>query len=145
MREVPQLEPELQRRYDAVAAALVTAINARDAESYRALHTDAAWETAIPWWREMFPEQLEAFGGIVRAWAPRRGLIKLGKVGFRGDEGNGATFVVRFEEPAGGALSFELNADGKIVRTSVMIGRQLGLYEADDAEPIYEREPATAD
>lgn len=133
---LPPLTKEEQVRYDAVAAALVTAINAEDRKAYRALHTDEAWESAIDWWRDMFAVQRAKFGPMVKAYPCTRETLRFGKMGFRGE---GTSFVVIFEEKVGAALSFELNVDNKITRTSVFIKEELRSYEAGEVKPIYEK------
>lgn len=133
---LPPLTKEEQVRYDRVAAALVTAINAEDRKAYRALHTDEAWESAIDWWRDMFAAQCAKFGPMVKAYPCTRETLRFGKMGFRGE---GTSFVAIFEEKVGAALTFELNADNKITRTSVFIKEELRHYEAGDAKPIYEK------
>jgi len=135
--EIPPLSESDQRRYDEVALALVKAINSRDRETYRGLHTEEGWSTAIDWWRELFAGQIERFGKIEKAWAPGRGFIRIGKMGVRGTEGDGATFLVKFEEPVGGALTFELNEAGKIVATDVFVKKELGYYEPDGVVLIF--------
>ncbi len=44
---------------------------------------------------------------------------------------------MKFEEQAGGALSFEINADGKIVSSNVYISRAISDYEDRENEPIF--------
>lgn len=133
---LPPLTEDEQARYDAVAAALVTAINAEDRKAYRALHTDEAWEAAIDWWRDMFAAQCAKYGPVVKAYPCTRETLRFGKMGFRGE---GTSFVAIFEEKVGAALTFELNADNKIISTSVFIKEELRGYEAGDLKPIYEK------
>ncbi|MEQ8765618.1 MAG: hypothetical protein RL885_16960 [Planctomycetota bacterium] len=135
----PLTEAE-RKQYSEIARKLVQAINAEDREAYRALHTDAAWSEAIDWWRDMFPQQIARFGRISKAWTPVREMIRFGGMGFRGGDGNMVTLVIRFEEPMGGALSFELDDAGKIQRTSVYIKEELAHYapEGEKAKLIYE-------
>lgn len=130
------LTKEEQTRYDAVAAALVKAMNAEDRKAYRALHTDEAWESTIDWWRDMFAAQRAKFGPIVLAYPCTRETLRFGKMGFRGE---GTTFVAIFEEKVGGAFSFEINADNKITSTSVFIKEEMASYDGGGAKPIYER------
>lgn len=44
--------------------------------------------------------------------------------------------MVHFEESVGGAISIELDKNGKIIWTEVMIGRHLAIYNGKDAKPI---------
>ena len=75
----------------------------------------------------MFEEQLELFGKIEKAYAPQRGFTRVGKIGVRGsEEHGGATFIIKFEEPIGGALTFRLDDKGQIVATDVFIKREIG-------------------
>lgn len=139
---MPAAEPlsqQEQARYDAVALALTRALNAEDNAAYRALHTDAGWNEAIDWWRDMFAAQRARFGPIVRVYPCVRGVVRFGRMGYRGDLPSGATFVVRFEETCGGALSIQINAEGKIEKSSVFIKEELVDYDAAGAKPIYER------
>ncbi len=140
LAEAQPLSDAERARYSQVATELVRAINDENREAYRALHTDEAWESAIPWWRDMFPLQISRFGRIAKAYAPVRGMIRFGGMGFQGGEGEMATVVVRFEEPTGGALSFEIDDANKITKTSVFIKEELAHYspEGKDAELIYE-------
>ena len=67
-----------------------------------------------------------------------RGFIKVGKMGFRGDEeGGGVTFLVRFEEPMGGALTFRLDEKDRIVQTDVFISQGLGLQDPEGVELLF--------
>lgn len=137
--ESPPLTADEQKRYDAVALALLRALEKEDKVAYRALHTDAAWNDAIDWWRDLFAAQRASFGPIVRGYPCARGLIRFGKLGYRSELANGAICVVRFEDKVGGAFSFELDKDGKIARTSVFIKEELAQYDPKDVKPIYER------
>lgn len=133
----PMTQAELDR-YARVAVALVTAINAEDRAAYRELHTDEGWRTAIDWWQNMFAMQTSKFGRIDRAWPPTRGVVRVGGLGFRGNEGDaGATVMVRFEDGVGGALTFVLDEHDKIASTSVFIKEELGHYAPDGVQPIY--------
>jgi hypothetical protein len=128
-----------RERYTRVAASLVTAINAEDRVAYRALHTDEGWNTAIDWWQNMFAMQTSKWGRIDRAWPPTRGVIRVGGIGFRGDEGErGATVMIHFEEGVGGALTFALDENDKIRSTSVFIKEELGDYAPAGVTPIFE-------
>ncbi len=128
-----------QARYDRVALALVETINARDRERYRALFTDAGWSSSISWWQEMFQPQIDGFGKIAEAYAPQPGLIRVGSIaaGVDAETQRGATFLVRFEEPAGGVLTFRLDDHDRIVETDVFVNRQLGLKAPEGGRLIY--------
>ncbi|UCG51317.1 MAG: trypsin-like serine protease [Candidatus Latescibacterota bacterium] len=142
---VPDEQPltdEDSLRYTEVAKALVQAIVDGDGNAYRDLHTEQGWTNAIDWWRDMLAVQIEGYGPIVRAYPPRRGPTKLGDVVFRGDHGSGATFMVIFEKGAGAALSFELNQEDKIVKTSIFVKRELASFErSTDLTPFYSIAP----
>jgi thiol-disulfide isomerase/thioredoxin len=126
-------------RYTLVGQKLVKAINSEDREAYRALFTDEAWESAIPWWREMFSSQISSFGRIETAFSPRRGTVRIGeKMSYSAESENGATLMVRFEEQAGGALTFELNADNLIISSNVYISREMAQYNDSSAAPIFQ-------
>jgi hypothetical protein len=131
-----QLSAADQTHYDAVATAIVAALAAGDLKALQALFTPDAWASAIDWWHAGFALQIERFGPIERAFAPRRGFIRTGETGVRGDERNGATFLVHFER-AGAALSFELNDAGKIVHSSCWVQEALLDAVPDEVPPIY--------
>ena len=135
--EAPGLSAEQQKRYDAVGLALVKAINAGDKEAYRKLFTDEAWDSAIPWWRDMFAVQVKRFGRIEKAWAPKRGIIVVGKIGVNG-EGEGAGMLVKFEEPAGGLLTFTLDDKDRIAATRVFVKEELGYAEPEGIPLLYD-------
>lgn len=62
-----------------------------------------------------------------------------GRIGFRGaEEEGGATFVVKFEEAIGGALTIRLDKAGKITATDVFIKRELGMYDPKEVAMLYE-------
>jgi hypothetical protein len=136
--EVTQLSATDQKRYEDVALKLVLAINARDADAYRALFSDEGWDASIPWWRDMFAVQVENYGKIATAFAPARGFVQVGSLGFRGDLEGGVTFLVKFEEPMGGALTIILDESGEIFGTNVFMKQQLGLYDPENAVVLYE-------
>lgn len=138
-KDVKPLTDAERERYKQVAVALVTAINAEDRNAYRALHTDKGWNTAIDWWKNMFALQTSKWGRINRAWPPTRGIVRVGGLGFRGDEGaSGATVMIHFEDGPGGALTFSLDPSGKIDHTSVFLKEELGHYAPAGVKPIYE-------
>lgn len=138
-KEAPPLTPEEQARYDKVARLIVRHINANDAEAYRALFTDAGWETSIDWWQNMFAMQRDRFGPIVKVYKPSRSIVRLpGGMGIGPEEGC-AGMVVQFEDPAGGLLSFRLNDDNKIVQTSAYVIEQLADYAGPASDVIYDR------
>ena len=60
-----------------------------------------------------------------------------------GGQAGTATFLVRFEEPVGGALSFELDEQDRIIRTDVFVTSGLGLHEPEDLAVIFP-EPSEA-
>lgn len=133
---VPLTQKE-QVRYNRVARRLVEAINKQDKPAYRGLHTDEGWAGAIDWWQDMFSRQILRFGRIERAYPPRRGVFRVGNMGMGGDERNGATFLVIFEDQVGGLLSFELNSEDKITHTSVFIKEELAAHPDLGQEPLY--------
>jgi len=133
----PGLTEAQQRRYNAVGLALVKAINAGDTASYRALFTDEGWSSAIDWWRDMFARQTKLFGRIEKAWAPIRGVVVVGKIGVRGD-GNGAGMLVKFEQPAGGLLTFTLDDTDRISATNVFVKEELGYAEPEGLTLLYD-------
>ncbi len=135
--EAPGLTAAEQKRYDAVGLALVKTLNAGDKEAYRKLFTDEAWGSAIPWWRDMFAVQMKRFGKIEKAWAPKRGIIVVGKIGVNG-EGEGAGMLVKFEEPAGGLLTFTLDDHDRIAATRVFVKEELGYAEPEGIPLLYD-------
>lgn len=136
--EPKPLTREEQLRYNRVARMLVEAINSKDKKTYRGLHTDEGWAGAIDWWQDMFARQTMRFGKIERAYAPRRGITRVGKMGFGGDARNGASFLAIFEDQVGGIFSFELNDEDKIRHTSVFIKEELASYQDFGEKPIYD-------
>jgi hypothetical protein len=138
--DASDLSEKDQARYNRVARLLVEAINRGDRETYRSLFTDAGWESSIDWWRDMFVDQIENFGPIDRAWAPRPGVIRVGKLG-AGNTWGGVGILVRFEEPVGGVLTVSLDDQDRITRTDVMIHRGLAAQVPEDSEMVYERDP----
>lgn len=133
------LTAEESQRYTEVAKKLIMALNSEDKKAYRALFTDASWESAIPWFREMFATQISSFGRIKTAYAPRRGLVRVTeKMSFRGGSESSVAVMVKFENGMGGALSFELNADNKIVSSSVFIKQELAEFDDKTTQPIFE-------
>jgi hypothetical protein len=137
-KELPPLTAVEQARYDRVARTLVESLNAHDKKTYRSLFTDEAWGNAIDWYREMFATQLMSFGKIERAYAPRRGIVRVGKMGIGGDARGGASFVAIFEDQVGGVFSIELNDKDQIVHSSVFIKQELAAFDGWEAKPIYE-------
>jgi len=137
-QNVEQLSAEEQARYDAVAQAIVAAINVGDAKALEAMFSAEAWSQAIDWWHNAFAHQVKRFGPIVKAWSPRRGILKVGDAGIGGDARNGASFLAHFEKPCGAALSFELDAQDKIVYSSCWVQEPLGQAEPDSLPLIYE-------
>lgn len=134
------LTPEEQMRYDAVARAWLTALNAEDQDAYRGLHSDEGWAKSIDWWQNMFAGQRAKFGPIVRAYPCTREVIRFGRFGFQcGDLPNAVSFVAIFEERVGGVFSFTLDAEGKIAATSVFIKEEIATYDPGPTEPIYSR------
>ncbi len=135
----PAFTAEELQRYTEVATKLITTLNNEDRQAYRALFTDQAWESAIPWFREMFTTQLSSFGRIQTAYAPRRGLVRISeKMAFRGGGDKSVTIMVKFENGMGGAISFELNAGNKIVSSNVFIKQELAAFVDKTATPIFE-------
>lgn len=137
-KKLPPLTAAEQARYDRVARTLVGSLNAHDSKTYRDLFTDEAWENAIDWYRDMFAVQLMRFGKIERAYAPNRGMIRVGKMGIGGDARGGASFVAIFEDQVGGVFSIELNDKDQIVHSSVFIKQEIAAFDGWDAKPIYE-------
>lgn len=135
--EFPALADSERVQYTAVGLALVQTINAGDEETYRQLFTDEGWESAIDWWRDMFALQKEKFGLIERAYEPRRGYIRVGKLAYLGEVKDGATMLVTFEEPKGGALNFKLDESGKIIQTDVFIHTNFAISEPEELPLIY--------
>jgi len=135
----PGLTEAMQKRYNAVGLALVKAINAGDKSAYRALFTDEGWDSAMEWWRDMFAVQVKRFGRIEKAWAPTRGVIVVGRIGVSG-QGDGAGMLVRFEEPAGGLLTFTLDDTDHIVATTVFIKEELGHAEPEGLSLLFDGE-----
>jgi thiol-disulfide isomerase/thioredoxin len=126
-------------RYTEVAKQLITAINNEDKQVYRALFTDDAWESAIPWFRDMFAVQISSFGRIQTAYAPRRGLVRISEqMAFRGGSDQSATIMVKFENGMGGALSFELNSENKIISSNVFIKQELSAFADRNSAPVFE-------
>ncbi len=127
--------------YVRVGIALVECINAGETEreSYRALFTDAGWEGSIDWWHNMFRVQREKFGSIRLAYAPSPGEKRLGRMAYSAGQEGGRTRMVLFDEPVGGALTFELSAEGKIVKSNVFISQQMALYEGEEKDVIFRR------
>lgn len=137
-KEVPQLSPADQQRYNEVAVKLVMAINDEDSAAYRALFTDQCWKESIAWWREMFAAQTSRYGRIARAFAPHRGFLKFGGMAFRGDLGdNEATIVIHFEEPFGAALTIALNEEGLISRTNIYAKQELAFLDPGEDKVIF--------
>lgn len=137
-KELPPLSAAEQARYDRVARTLVESLNAHDTKTYRGLFTDEAWANAIDWYRDMFAVQLMRFGKIERAYAPNRGIVRVGKMGIGGDARNGASFVAIFEDQVGGVFSIELNDQDQIVHSSIFIKQEIAAFDGWDAKPIYE-------
>lgn len=135
--EFPALSDSERVRYRDVALALVEAINSDNVELYRQLFTEEGWSSAGPWWQDMFALQKEKFGLIERAYEPHRGYIRVGKLAYLGEVTDGATMLVTFEEPKGGALNFKLDGSGKIVQTDVFIHSSFALDEPKDVPLIY--------
>jgi len=133
----PELTEAQQKRYNAVGLALIRAIDAGDKSAYRALFTDEGWNSAMEWWRDMFAVQIKRFGGIEKAWAPTRGVIVVGRIGVSG-RGDGAGMLVKFEEPAGGLLTFTLDDTDRIVATNVFIKEELGQAEPEGLSLLYD-------
>ena len=57
---------------------------------------------------------------------------------FRGGSDQSATIMVKFEEAIGGALSFELNDENKIIYSNVFIKKELAAFVDRTAAPIFE-------
>ncbi len=140
--EAVPLTEEERERYSRVARKLVMYVNDENEDEYRKLFTDEGWDQAFDWFKDMFAEQITHFGRIDRAYAPQRGMFKFGSATVGGDAGeSGASFVVLFEDPAGGLISFELNDDDEIIHTSVYVSAALAVFDAGDEEPIYQLDP----
>lgn len=141
--EFPALSDSERVRYKTVARVLVEAINTGDVETYRQLFSDAGWDSASQWWRDMFALQKEKFGLIEKAYEPRRGYIQVGKLAYLGEVTDGATMLVTFEESKGGALNFQLDDSGKIIQTDVFIHTSFTLTEPEEALLIYSLKDST--
>lgn len=131
------LSAEEQKRFDAVAVALLRAMKADDKSAYRELHSDAGWNSSIDWWQALFARQRANFGPLVRAYPCIRGQIRFGKYGYDPDLKDSVSFVAVFEERVAGVFSFRLNADGKIDATSVYIKEELREYHPEGVKPIW--------
>ena len=127
-----------QARYAEVGRNIVVALNSEDDAAYRALFSAEGWSSSIDWVQDMFALQSARYGRIARAYTPKRGAIRMGTVAFRGDEGNGATMLLRFEEEIGCAFSFVLDKSNKIAHTSVFLKQELYLTEPDGLDVIYD-------
>ena len=67
----------------------------------------------------MFVNQISSFGRIRKAYSPKRGAVSIGdKMSFSGGIDGGVTVMVKFEDEAGGALSFEIDAEDRIIASS---------------------------
>ncbi|MHC4975776.1 MAG: hypothetical protein ACYTF7_04115 [Planctomycetota bacterium] len=125
-------------RYRHIATQLVKHIVESNPEEYRKLFTDEGWEESIPWWHQMFSAQRDAFGPIIRAYAPTRKLLRASDVGVQGPFADGAAFVIQFEDSGGGLLSIKLNDENKIEATDVFVIGALGEYQDTPENTIYD-------
>lgn len=139
----PALTGADRERYARVARKLIAAVNREDEAAYAALMAPgflAGLQEDDPW-KSAFAGQLDSFGRIQTAWAPRSGPLKAGGgARFAGHEG-GVSVLVRFETAASGTLTFSLDDQDLITRGSCWFKR--GFSEenvAADEEPMYELE-----
>ena len=68
-----------------------------------------------------------------------RGHVRIAeKMSFRGGSDQSATIMVKFEDAIGGALTFELNDDNKIISSNVFIKKELAAFVDKTTAPIFE-------
>lgn len=123
-------------RYRATAVRLARAIATGEAEAFRALHTDAGWEQTDDWWKAMLVNQKKRFGPVVRVVGPLRGVIRMGATGV-GLPRDGAAILLRFKGAAGASMSFVLDAEGRIERSSLWVAEELAQAETGDAAVLW--------
>lgn len=123
-------------RYRRTALALAAAMGTGDAKAFRELHTDAGWAQADDWWKGMLENQKRSFGRVVKAEGPLRGVVRGGNLG-AGIPPDGAAILVRFEKEAGATMSFVLDDDGRIVRSSLWVLRELARANPEGAEVLW--------
>jgi len=124
-------------RYHDVSVRLAAALATGDTAAFRALHSEAGWEKAIDWWREMLRNQRRALGEIVRVVGPLRGQIRMGGTGL-GLPAEGAAILCHLGDKAGASMSFTLDADGRIAESSVWVARELAGAHPEGAEVLWE-------
>jgi hypothetical protein len=124
-------------RYRETAGALAKAMATDDAKAFRALHTDAGWAQADDWWQGMLANQKKKFGPVVRAYGPLRGSVRAGTMGV-GVPRDGAAVLLILEKNMGAAMSFTLDADGRIVKSSLWVQGELAGADTQGAELLWE-------
>jgi hypothetical protein len=124
-------------RYRTTAAALARAMATGDAKEFRSLHSDAGWAQADDWWRAMLANQRKKFGPVVRAYGPMRGSVRAGGMGV-GVPRDGAAVLLILEKSMGASMSFTLDSEGRIVRSSLWVQGELSGADTRGAELLWE-------
>jgi len=124
-------------RYRTAAIALAKAVATDDTKSFRALHSSAGWAQADEWWKALLRDQKRRFGRVVRAVGPLRGTIRAGRLSI-GIPPHGVAILLRFEEPAGAAMYFVLDEEGRIATSRLRVLQELAEAETDDAAVLWE-------
>lgn len=139
----PALRPAEIERHARVARALLAAVNDEDEPAYAALMAPgflAGLERDDPW-KSAFAGQLDHFGRIQTAWAPRSGALDAGGGARFAGHAGGVSVLVRFESGDSGTLTFSLDETDRITQGSCWFKR--GFSESNVApgeKPMYELE-----